>query len=101
MSSPFVLYVLAGKLLIYLLGEKFPYFINSKSEFVRKLFGCDLCLGIWVYFFLAIGGQIRLFEDLFTYTVPLTGEFIAACVTSFLVHLVSMGWREKFFTVII
>lgn len=101
MSSSFVLYVLVGKLLIWLLGEKFPYFINSKSEIVRKLFSCDLCLGIWIYFFIAIGAQVRLFEDLFTYNVPLTGEFIAACITSFLVHLVSIGWREKFSTVII
>jgi hypothetical protein len=100
-SSSFVLYVLVGKLLVYLLGQKFPYFINSKIEIVRKLFECDLCLGVWIYFFLAIGAQMRLFEDLFSYRVPLVGEFLMACVTSFVVHIFSIGWRERFSTVII
>lgn len=100
MTISFIVYVVIGKLLIYLLGQKFPYFINSRIEFIRKLFSCDLCLGCWVYFVLAVFLQIRLFDDVYVY-VPLVSEIITACVTSFAMHLLSIGWRETFSTVIL
>jgi len=95
----FIVYVVIGKLAIYL-GQKFPYFINSKFEFVRKLFECDLCLGCWAYFLLAVFLKIRLLDDVYVY-VPLISEIITGCFTSFAVHIFSIGWRERFSTVII
>jgi hypothetical protein len=36
------------------------------------------------------------------YSYPaFVGEFIAGCVTSFIVHIFSIGWRDRFSTVII
>ena len=99
MSIAFIVYVAVGKLAIYL-SQKFPYFINSKFEFIRKLFECDLCLGFWIYFLLSAFLRVRLFEDVYLY-VPLVSEIITGCVTSFGMHLISIGWREKFSTVII
>ena len=99
MSISFLVYVVVGKLLIFF-AQKFPYFINSKIEFVRKLFECDLCLGFWIYFLLAVFLKVKLFDDVYMY-VPLVSEIITGCVTSFGMHLLSIGWREKFSTVII
>lgn len=98
-SIAFIVYVAIGKLAIFF-GQKFPYFANSRFEFIRRLFECDLCLGFWVYFLLSTFLQVRLFEDVYLY-VPLVSEIITGCVTSFGMHLVSIGWREKFSTVII
>jgi hypothetical protein len=98
-SISFIVYVVVGKLLIFF-GQKFPYFINSKIEFVRKLFECDMCLGFWIYFVLAAFLKVRLFDDVYVY-VPLLSEIITGCATSFAMHLLSIGWREKFSTVII
>lgn len=99
MAISFIVYVVVGKLLIFL-GGKFPYFVNSKIEFIRKLFSCDLCLGCWVYFVLAVFLQVKLFDDVYVY-VPFVSEIITGCATSFVVHLISIGWRERFSTVII
>ena len=99
MTISFIVYVAIGKLLIYL-GMRFPYLANSKFEFVRRLFECDLCVGCWAYFLLASFLKVRLFDDVYVY-VPLLSEIITGCATSFAMHLLSIGWREKFSTVII
>ena len=99
MTISFIVYVVVGKLAIFF-GQKFPYFINSKFEFIRNLFACDLCVGCWIYFLLAAFLKVRLFDDVYVY-VPLLSEIITGCATSFAMHLLSIGWREKFSTVII
>lgn len=99
MSIGFMVYVVVGKLLIFL-GMGFPYLHNSSFVFVRKLFGCDLCLGCWIYFVLAAFLHINLFEDVYIY-VPVLSEIITGCITSFTMHLISIGWKEKFSVVVI
>lgn len=96
MSVEFLLYVAVGKLLIYLGGKA----VSPKGGLIRKLFECDLCLGVWVYTILSGLFQIRLLEDVYWY-VPLVSELITGCVASYLVHLISIGFREKHLPVIV
>lgn len=95
MTVQFLVYVILGKLLIYL-GQKFLG--NVKS--INKLVSCDLCLGVWVYSILAGLFQIRLLEDVYFY-IPIVSEVITGCVVSYLVHLVTIGFREKHLSVIV
>lgn len=87
MTIEFLVLVLVGKLLIYLICK------------VGR-FECDLCLGVWVYSILSGLFQIRLLEDVYWY-VPLVSELITGCVTSYLVHLLTIGFREKHLPVIV
>ena len=91
MSVEFLLFALTGRLLVYLI---------QKWGANIKLLECDLCVGVWVYAILSGLFQIRLLEDVYWY-VPLVSEFITGCVTSYLVHLVTIGFREKHLPVII
>lgn len=91
MTVQFLVYVVIGKLLIYM-AQKFL------GNF--KIFECDLCIGVWIYSILAGLFQIRLLEDVYFY-VPILMEIITGCVISYLVHLLTIGFREKHLPVII
>lgn len=95
MSVEFLVYVVVGKLLIFI-GQKFL----GNVSFLDELVSCDLCVGVWVYTILSGLFQIRLLEDVYFY-VPLVSEFITGCVVSYLVHLISIGFREKHLPVIL
>lgn len=92
--NDWLLFALLGKLLIYL-TQQFPPIQKIKIEFFQKLFECDLCLGVWIYFALSF----VLKSDIFDLNVPILGEFLTGTVTSFLVHLVSIGFKMKFGTI--
>ena len=98
MYISYILYCVIGKLLIYL-GMKFPPFINSRFTFIRELFACDECLGVWVYVFLSFAMNEVLFQE-YIY-LPVIGNIITGAVTSFLIHLVSLGWKSKFEVIVI
>ena len=98
MTGAFLLYLAAGKLLIWT-GQKFIA-ANLRSWFFTKLFECDFCLGVWVYVALALLFKITIMTDVFPY-VPFVSEAIAGVTTSFLMHLLSIGWREKFAVIVI
>jgi len=87
-----------GKLLLYL-AQKFPLtgYIAGKWKILEELVTCDLCFGFWVYLVLGLFYRIDIFP---TYHAILS-EIILASVTSFLVHLISIGWSEKFNIVVI
>jgi len=57
----------------------------------QELLNCDFCLGFWVYSFLAMAFDLRLTERRQVRMYPLIG-----LLTSFIMHLVSIGWKEKF-----
>lgn len=88
-----VLLAIAGKVLIFL-AQKFAQNLNLQIPFLKKLFECSLCLGVWVYGFLSAVTGITLFSDLF-YS-PLSSELITAGLLSFTVFLISLGWNEYF-----
>ena len=87
MSVEFLAFSILGRLLIYLVQK-------------AAKFQCDLCVGVWIYAILSGLFQIRLLEDVYWY-VPVASQLITGCVTSYLVHLVTIGFREKHLPVII
>ena len=93
MSIQFLVFVVVGRLLIYLLQI-------ATSNVKIKLLRCDLCLGVWIYAILSGLFQIRLLEDVYFY-VPVISEIITGGVISYLVHLLIIGFREKHLPVIV
>lgn len=91
-----LVYLMAGKLLIYL-GQEFPLpdFLE-RNENISKWHKCDLCFGCWIYVPLSYFLQTDLLS-LFglTYT-PFVSELITGGAISFLVHVFSIGWKDKF-----
>ena len=92
--TDWLLFALLGKLLIYL-TQQFPPVQKIKVEFFQKLFECDLCLGVWIYFALSF----VLKSDIFDLSIPILGEFLTGVVTSFLVHIASVGFSTKFLVI--
>ena len=85
----FVLFLLIGKLIMFL-ARKSPYF--QWGDFLKALLDCELCLGVWVYFLLALVFHLNLFSDY----VPLLSESITGSVMSFVMWLLTEGWNAKF-----
>jgi len=108
----FVAFAAIGKILIYL-WQQFPLteYLSSKWKPLSKLFGCDLCFGVWVYWFMAcfftnvnpfiniidkFSGDMPLFLFAFVFTAFLTGA-----VTSFIVYIFSLGCNAKFQIIVV
>ena len=88
----YIIFGCLGKLIIYL-AMLFPK--HPRGEFWEKLFGCDLCLGVWIYTGLALIFRIDIVQGSLPY-VPFVSELVTGAFTSFVVHLISLGWNEKF-----
>jgi hypothetical protein len=95
-----IVFALLGKLTIYL-AQNFPFISLpligrywKEKRFLGKLFACDLCLGVWVYTIIAILLEVNLFEE-FGY-IPIVFEFFTGAAMSFIMHLLTIGWRDKF-----
>jgi hypothetical protein len=71
-------------------------FVIFEGRLLDDLFICDLCLGFWIYFGLAFAFEMDIAVD-----VPILSEFIAGAVTTFVVHIFSVGWSAKFQNLII
>ena len=98
MTVEFVIFLGVGKLVIYTL-QKFLS-DNVSNKFVNNLVSCDLCLGVWIYTALATIYRINILTDVFPY-IPVLSQLIIGCVASFVMHLLSLGWREKFSVIVI
>lgn len=108
----FLVYAAIGKLLIFL-WQQFPLsgWLADKWKPLQKLFGCDLCFGVWVYWLLALFfPSVNLFicymsqwaSDMFLYVLMyIFTAFLTGAVTSFIVHLFSLGWNTKFQKIVI
>jgi hypothetical protein len=89
-----LVYAAVGKILIYLWQKlPLPKFVDKGA--VRKLHECDLCSGFWMYSILALALRVDLFE------MNLITQIATGAVTTFLVHVFSVGWKEKFSTIVI
>ena len=91
-----IIYIGIGKLLIYF-WQKFPLPKRIENiKFIKSLHECDLCSGAWLYIGLALLLRMDILPLLGFGHVLVFGEFITGCITSFFVHLLSLGWNEKF-----
>lgn len=94
-------YIAIGKVLIYLgMQVPLPDFLK-KIKTIEYLHGCDLCLGVWVYGFLAFFMQMDLLSALMFHYVPFVSELVTGGTISFLVHLLTLGWKTKFEVIIV
>ena len=104
MSSSLVEYLLIGKIAIFFL-QNFPFsklpIIGSifRRETIVHLFGCDLCLGAWVYMALAIMYRINVLCDIIT--IPILSEIFTGLLASFVMHIFTLGWKTKFTNIIL
>jgi len=91
----FAIYAIIGRILIYIL-QKFPltFWIAKKWDFLNDLVHCDLCLGVWVYWGLALILGVNI-----TNRVPIIEELIIGAVTSFVVWVFMEGMSSKFGTI--
>ena len=101
MLSDWLVFILLGRVVIYLWQSfHLPDFLNTMRT-IRYLHGCDLCSGVWVYSILAGLLQIDILEPLGFWYVPLVSEILVGMVTSFLVHIFIIGWKAKFDVVVV
>lgn len=91
-----LVYSAIGKLIIFII-QSFP--LPEKIEehwFFGKLHRCDLCLGVWVFSIMAFFLKIDALQSLGFWYVPVLSEIVTGMATSFVVHLWTLGWKEKF-----
>lgn len=97
-----IIYSVVGKILLYV-WSIFP--LPNKLEnikFIHKLHICDLCAGVWIYSGLAFFIHANLLQLLFEVSyIPIVEQIVTGIVTSYVVHLFSLGWRTKFEVVVI
>lgn len=89
-----------GRLALFLIGQ-LP--IKMTNKILDKLFTCDLCLGVWIYFFLCIFSRLEIVSEFVGGAyIPILNEFLTGAIISFVVHLISIGWKFKFseFTIV-
>jgi hypothetical protein len=94
MTAPqFALHLLTGRLLIWLIqtnGLSKP--IWKLHPILTELGECDLCLGFWGFLAMAILTNKPMFSFW-----PRRFDFIAqAAISTFVVHLMRLGWKSKF-----
>lgn len=92
----FLLYLAIGKLITWLLqtnGLTRP--IWKLHPILAELEQCDLCLGFWVYLVLAL----FLRSTLSLWPGPIN-RIVLAALSSFMAHLLRLGWENKFGVVI-
>lgn len=95
-----IIYAGLGKLIIFF-AQAFPFQkiaiigkLWERDRFFGKLFACDLCLGVWIYWLLAILLKVNIYEE-FGY-IPIIFEFFTGATMSLIMHLLSLGWNTKF-----
>jgi hypothetical protein len=94
--SNWIIFLLAGKVIIYL-WQQFPLpALLEKYKTVEKLHSCDLCAGVWIYGILSLFLGMSLLEVLGFSYIPVVSEVVTGGIISFVVHIFSIGWKEKF-----
>lgn len=89
-----IIYAVVGRLLIFLLMKlELPQRIK-KINWLEKLHSCPLCLGVWVYVFLAFFMNIDILYSWFGFEVAVIGKIVTGCLTSYLVYVFVLGFKE-------
>jgi len=91
-----IFYLITGKIFIFL-WQQFPLPIRLENlQTIYKLHSCDLCSGVWLYGLLSFFMGVSLLTLLGLSYIPVASELITGGVVSFIVHIFSIGWRDKF-----
>jgi hypothetical protein len=92
-------YLAVGAVLIFV-WRKSPYsrWLSKKSTFLKELQDCNLCIGFWFYFILAIVMQINIFTEFYLIVV---NQFLSAVVTAFFFYVLHAGWDTLFRNIVI
>lgn len=93
----FIAYAATGRLLIWLfqtngITRRFLQRYTKEGDLVNELVHCDLCLGFWVYLALAVFSKK---QESGMWINPV-GWITKAGFTTFLVHLIRLGWDSNF-----
>jgi hypothetical protein len=95
-------YLLVGRLLVFIL-QKFPFqkikFLAGsfqEGKFLKELFGCDLCLGCWVFWCLAFLIDMDFIYQMFNIHIVFFSYLFTGIIASFIVHVFRIGWTTKF-----
>jgi hypothetical protein len=93
------IYLAIGALVIFV-WRKSPYskWIGQKSKFIQELQDCNLCIGFWFYFLLAIIMQVNVFKEFYIIGVS---QFLSAVVTAFFFYVLHAGWDALFRDIVI
>jgi len=97
-----VLFCVIGRIFIYLWMEfPLPRQIDS-IKFFHDLHACDLCSGLYLFAILAWATGIDILQMLgFTNINGFIRVVITGGAISFLVHLLTLGFKEKFMSFVI
>jgi hypothetical protein len=90
----YFIFLVFGKVAIYFL-QIFPPIRKIKSQFLSELIDCDLCTGVYVYIALCLIFGISL-NPKGNWLQNVISKILTGASSSLLVHLVSIGWKEKF-----
>ncbi len=95
MGFSFLAYLALGKLVIWTV-QNTGFLKRIKLELFQELLQCGFCVGVWVYITLAF-----IFRDLnveFAPDVLVLDQILTGIFASFVIQLISLGWKEWFGT---
>jgi len=97
-----LVYASVGKLIITLWMKFYlPHWL-SKFTFVEKLHECGLCSGVYIYSILGLFLGIDILYSWFHFwRIPIFGEIITGMVTSWIVHVFSVGFKELYLQIFV
>lgn len=93
MSGWYILFLLAGRLLIYL-ANKFVVGNEIKNKFIVKLTSCVLCSGFWTYTILSLLTGYVILSD-WTQVFVLS-NIITGAVSAYLVYIFESGYKSLY-----
>ena len=83
---------LSGFLIWFIQSQKiFDYIFRGK--FLKEIRDCQVCLGTWVCLVLFPIFHLIIFENWYQYIVM---WIIFAAISSFIIHLIRLGWTSRF-----
>lgn len=94
----YCLFLVLGRLITWFVQTAGPFEVLwSKHPKLMEFGRCDLCVGFWVCFGLALLTEQRVLDLLWPQGLwgPLEDVLLAA-ITAFITHLLVLGWSAKF-----
>jgi hypothetical protein len=98
--TDYFVFCVVGRIIIFVLQKASPSYLslmkpeNKLRGFLSELFGCDLCLGVWIY---TLGAWVLNVNVLYEYVYnPIWSGTTTGIITSFLVWLIMTGIATRF-----